>query len=156
MTDTHWNDKGAFLAYAGFSKLFDLPVPQVKFQHGSPHSGDLIVIAKLKEFPLHAEDNWDVIWDNKPVWTETEIPDQEKTSFGAASIVRNQNPLSDKYIWVVGDSFSASLRKYFNATFKEVHYIGHWDKKYKKLPDDLAKAGRKPDMVVIVRVERYF
>lgn len=156
MTDTHWNDKGAFLAYSGFSKFFDLPVPQVEFRHGSTHSGDLIAIAKLKEFPLHAEDNWDVVWDNKPVWTETEIPDQEKTSFGIASIARNQNSLSDKYIWVVGDSFTASLRKYFNATFKEVRYIGHWNKKYKELPADLAKADRKPDMVVIVRAERSF
>lgn len=156
MTNTHWNEKGAFLAYSGFSKLFGLPVPQVEFKHGSIHSGDLIDIAKLKKFPLHAEDNWDVIWTNTPVWTETEIPNQEKTQFGVASIVTNQNSLSDQYIWVVGDSFTESLRKYFNATFKEVHYIGHWDRKLKELPDDLARADRKPDMVIIVRVERSF
>lgn len=156
MTNTHWNNKGAFLAYSGFSTLFGLPVPQVKFQHGSTHSGDLIDIAKLKEFPLHAEDNWDVIWANKPVWIEIAIPNQEKTSFGVATIVTNQNSLSDKYIWVVGDSFTASLRKYFNATFKEVRYVGHWGRKLKELPDDLARADRKPDMVIIVRVERSF
>jgi len=156
MTDTHWNHKGSFLAYSGFSKVVGLPVPKIDFKHGSTHSGDLINIAKLTEFPLHAEDNWDVLWANKPVWTETEIPNQEKTSFGVASIVKNNNSLSDKYIWVVGDSFTSSLRQYLNATFKEVRYIGHWNKKLKELPGGLARADRKPDMVVIVRVERTF
>jgi peptidoglycan/LPS O-acetylase OafA/YrhL len=156
MTDTHWNHKGSFLAYSGFSKALGLPVPKLTFQHGSTHSGDLINIAKLTDFPLHAEDNWDVIWTNKPAWTETEIPNQEKTTFGVGSIVKNQNSLSDKYIWVVGDSFSSSLRQYFNATFREVRYVGHWNRKLKELPDDLARADRKPDIVVIVRVERSF
>lgn len=156
MTNTHWNNKGAFLAYSGFSKRLGLPVPEVEFQHGSTHSGDLINIAKLKNFPLHAEDNWDVVWKNKPVWTEKEIPDEQKTAFGAASIVTNKNPLSNKYIWVVGDSFTGSLRQYFNATFKEVHYVGHWDHKLKDLPADLTKADKKPDMIIIVRVERSF
>jgi len=157
MTDTHWNEKGSFLAYSGFLKLFGLPVPQLEFQHdGSTHRGDLVNIAKLEEFPLHSEDNWNFIWVNKPVWTETKIPNQEKTAFGVASIVRNQNSLSDKYIWVVGDSFSGSLRKYFNATFNEVRYIGHWNRKLKEFPGDLARSDRKPDIVVIVRVERSF
>lgn len=161
MTNTHWNNKGSFLAYSGFSKVLGLPVPKIDFQQGATHSGDLINIAKLTDFPLHAEDNWDVIWANKPAWTETEIPNQEtpnqeKTTFGVASIVKNQNPLSDKYIWVAGDSFTSSLRKYFNATFKEVRYVGHWTRKLKELPDDLARAKRKPDMVIIVRVERSF
>ena len=133
-----------------------MPVPKIDFQQGTTHGGDLINIAKLTDFPLHAEDNWDVIWDNKPVLTEAEIPNQEKTTFGVASIVKNQNPLSDKYIWVVGDSFTSSLRKYFNATFKEVRYVGHWNRKLKELPDELARADRKPDIVVIVRVERSF
>ena len=156
MTNTHWNYKGAFLVYSGFSKLFGLPVPQVEFQHISTHSGDLIKIANLKEFPLHKEDNWNVIWANKSAWTEVEIPNQEKTAFGLASIVKNRNPLSDKYIWVVGDSFTGPLRQYFNATFKEVRYVGHWNKRLKELPDDLTRADRKPDMVIIVRVERSF
>ena len=156
ITYTHWNHKGSFLAYSGFSKALGLPVPKITFQHGSTHSGDLINIAKLTDFPLHAEDNWDVTWINKPVWKETEIPNQEKTTFGLASIVKNQNSLSDKYIWVIGDSFTTSLRQYFNATFKEVRYDVGCIRKLKELPEDLARADRKPDIVVIVRVERSF
>lgn len=156
MTDTHWNNKGAFLAYAGFLKLVNLPVPEVKFQHGSTHGGDLINIAKLKKFPLHSEDNWDVVWKNKPVSARKEIPGEQKTAFGPTEIVLNKNPLSNKYIWVIGDSFTTALKQYFNATFGEVYYVGHWGKKLKELSADLTHADRKPDMVIIVRVERSF
>jgi peptidoglycan/LPS O-acetylase OafA/YrhL len=156
MTNTHWNDKGAFLSYLGFAKLFNFPVPNVEFKHGSTHSGDLIEISKLKNFPLHAEDNWDVVWKNKPIWTENKIPNEQKTTFGFAKIVINKNPLLDKYIWIVGDSFAGSLEQYFNATFKEVRYIGHWADKLEDLPNYLEKVDRKPDMIIVVRVERSF
>ena len=115
----------------------------VDFQRGATHRGDLIRISKLKNFPLHSEDNWDAILKDKPNWKKSE------------SVVINQTPLSDKYIWVLGDSFSAALRPYFNATFKEVYYLGNLDK-LNDLPIDLKGAKRKPDIIVIVRVERSF
>lgn len=155
-TDTHWNNKGAFLAYSGFANVLGLPIPQVEFKQGAIHSGDLIAISKLKNFPLNADDNWDVIWKNKPTWTESEIPDEQKTAFGSAKVILNSNPLSNKYVWVVGDSFTGAMMQYFNATFKEIRYVGHWGDKLKDLPDTLAKVDRKPDMIIIVRVERSF
>lgn len=156
MTDTHWNAKGAFLTYSGFSKLADFPVPKVEFKKGSPHSGDLIAISKLKDFPLNAEDNWEIIWKDKPEWAENEIQNEQKTSFGTSTLVANEKPLSNKYIWVVGDSFTSALKQYFNATFKEVRYVGHWKDKLIDLPSELANADKKPDMIVVVRVERSF
>jgi peptidoglycan/LPS O-acetylase OafA/YrhL len=157
MTDTHWNAKGAFLTYEGFCRIFDLPVPKIEFQQGSTFRGGLIDIAKLNDFPLHSDDNWDVIWKDKPVWTEKEIPNAVKyVAFGAPTIVTNNSALSDKRIWVVGDSFTSGLRQYFNATFKETRYVGHWGEKLKDLPLDLVKADEKPDMIIIVRVERSF
>lgn len=156
MTDTHWNNKGAFLAYKDFSKVFGLPVPEVSFKPGSVHRGDLIDIAKLKEFPLHSEDNWDVVWKRKPNWLEKEIPHEQKTSFGSTTVVINQKPLSDKTVWVIGDSFASALKQYFNATFKEVYYVGHWDAKHNNISQQLAVAEKKPDMIVIVKVERSF
>jgi len=156
MTDTHWNHKGAFLAYSEFSKLFELPIPEVSFQHTTTHKGDLIPISNLIDLPLHPEDNWDVVWKNKPILTEKEIPNEPTTIFGPSSVVINQNPLSNKYVWVVGDSFTRSLRQYFSATFKEVRFVGHWKKKLKNLHEDLAKADKKPDMIIINRVERQF
>jgi peptidoglycan/LPS O-acetylase OafA/YrhL len=157
MTDTHWNNRGAFLAYSGFSKLLGLPTPQVSFQQGTNHIGDLIDISKLKNFPLHREDNWDVVWKTTPVLTENEIPGEQKTAaFGLPTVVNNQNPLSNKYVWIIGDSFTGNLRQYFNATFKEVRYVGPWGGKIKDLAGDLERADRKPDMIVVIRVERSF
>ena len=156
-TDTHWNNKGAFLAYSGFSKLLQLPIPKVEFvQSSTPHSGDLIAISNLKNFPLYIGDSWDVIWKNKPNWIERDIPDEQKTAFGSSKVVINNNPLTNKYVWVIGDSFTGSLKQYFNATFKEVRYVGHWNDKFKDLPELLDKADRKPNMVIVVRVERSF
>lgn len=156
MTDTHWNNKGAFLTYKGFSKIVGLPVPNVRFKHGSVYRGDLIEIAKLKGFPLHLEDNWDVVWENMPDWTEKEISHEQKTSFGSTTVVINKKPLSDKTVWVIGDSFSLALKQYFNATFKEVYYVGHWDAKHNNIAQQLVVAEQKPDMIVVVKVERSF
>ena len=156
LTDTHWNNKGAFLAYSGFSKILDLPIPEVDFVTGSPHTGDLIGISKLNDFPLSAKDNWDVVWKKKPVWTEKEIPNEQKTTFGSATVVTNEKALSNQYVWVLGDSFAGALKQYFNASFKEVRYVGQWGKKLSDLPSELSKADRKPDLIVVVRVERSF
>ncbi|HEX5278296.1 MAG TPA: acyltransferase family protein [Fluviicoccus sp.] len=155
-TDTHWNDKGAFLAFAGFLKLLDLPPPQVSFVQGRPRSGDLIELSGLSGFPLSALDNWDVVWKEEPAWSEEEIPGERKTTFGLSSVVTNRKPLSEKYVWVIGDSFTAGLRQYFNAAFKEIRYVGHWNSKLADLPAEFSKADRKPDLIVIVRVERSF
>ena len=155
-TNSHWNNKGAFLAYVGFSNTLSLPFPQVEFKQVLSTSGDLIDISKLNNFPLYADDNWDVIWKNNPVFTQLQIPYSQKTLFGSAFLVTNENPLSNKYIWVIGDSFTEALKQYFNATFKEVLYPGNWRDKLKTLPDDLKNAKRKPDMIIIVRVERSF
>ena len=155
MTDTHWNDKGAFVAYADFAKSLGLPIPLVEFKQGAVRSGDLIDIAKLKNYPLHAEDNWDVVWKNKPSWIERETPNDQTKRWGAyPATVVNENPLSGMYVWVVGDSFTSGLRQYFNATFKETRYFGHWEDKHEEIPDALDKADRKPQMIIIVLVER--
>ena len=155
MTDTHWNNKGAYLAYQGFSKLLGLPSPIVDFTNSSPRGGDLIGISKLNNFPLHQEDNWEIVWKNKLSITEQEIPDEQKSTMGSATIVINKNPLSDKYIWVVGDSFTEALKPFINASFNEIRYIGNWNK-LKDLPMELTKASRKPDMIILIRVERSF
>ena len=155
-TDTHWNNKGAFLTFAGFAGLLDLQPPRVTFKQSTTHSGDLIGISKLKNFPLSPLDNWDVVWEEKPVWTEQDIPNEKKTTFGSATLVSNVKPLSNQHVWVVGDSFAGSLRQYFNASFLKVRYVGHWGQKLKILPDEIVKADVKPDFIVIVRVERSF
>jgi len=155
-TDTHWNSKGAYLTFAGFSRLINLRPPKCTFKQGATHSGDLIGISKLTNFPLSPLDNWDVIWSEPPVWVEKVIPSEQKTTFGDVALVTNYKAISKKYVWVVGDSFAESLKPYFNATFHNVRYVGHWKQKLKMLPKEIIKAERKPDLIVIVRVERSF
>ena len=81
-TDSHWNRKGAFLAYSGLLKRADLPIPDVEFELGSVHAGDLINISKLnkgpQDFPLHLGDNWNVNWKIDPIWSKKEILGQPK------------------------------------------------------------------------------
>lgn len=155
-TDTHWNNKGAFIAFRGFADLYNIPLLGVRFVQGGTHGGDLIGISGLKDFPLGAFDNWDVVWSDEPVWNEKKVRDEQKTAFGHATVVINEKPLANKYVWVAGDSFAGVLKQYFNATFSEVRYIGHWGDKLDSLAEDLEKAERKPDLVVIIRVERSF
>lgn len=155
-TDTHWNLKGSFLAFCGFLEKFSIPTPKVDFKEGTTRSGDLIGISGLKNFPLDPLDDWRPIWKNQPNWKLGALQNEKETPFGALELVTNEKPLSEKYVWVVGDSFSVSMRDYFNATFKQVLYVGHWVDKLAGLPEDLANAKQKPDMVVVVKVERSF
>ena len=73
-TDTHWNRKGAFLTFRGFLERLSLPIPEVNFQKGSTHSGDLIGISKLERFPLDFRDDWKVVLKKQPMLERRIIP----------------------------------------------------------------------------------
>ena len=156
-TDTHWNDKGAFLAYSGFLKLLNLPLLQVKFtQSSKTPSGDLIDISGLKNFPLHKGDKYNLVWHEKPLFVEEKALNEPKSTFGIPSISTNAKPISNEHVWVIGDSFTEALKQYFNATFYKVRYVGHWKDHLKTLPEEIKKSKVKPNLIVIVRVERSF
>jgi peptidoglycan/LPS O-acetylase OafA/YrhL len=155
-TDTHWNDKGAFFAFQGFLQKFSIPSPGVYFAQGKNHVGDLIGISGLGTFPLDSNDDWHVIWKKEQVLKNVTLEDKEQTSFGVIEYVNNEQFISNKRIWVIGDSFSSQMRQFFNATFRHVHYVGHWRERLGTLQEDLANASLRPDMVVVIRVERSF
>lgn len=155
-TDTHWNQKGAYIAFNGLVKDLSIPSPKVEFKQGPIYEGDLIGISKLEKFPVGKFDNWVLSWDKEAISIEKILPDEHESSFGHPKIVTTSNALTNKYIWVVGDSFSHSLIPYLNATFKHVKYVGHWVDKLDNLPKELAKADKKPDIILIERVERSF
>ena len=76
--------------------------------------------------------------------------------FGLKEKVLNTSALNDLSVWVIGDSFTSALRPYIEASFKEVRYIGHWDRNIDSLANVLASSIEKPDLVLVVRVERSF
>ncbi len=84
------------------------------------------------------------------------LPRENATPFGKQEIVVNSNPASNKKVWVIGDSFTDRIRPFLNRTFSEVHYIGHLDDKLNEAPSLLAESQDKPDLIILVKVERSF
>lgn len=155
-TDTHWNYKGAFLAFSSLAERMGWPVPEVSFAAGAPYPGDLITMSQRDDFPVAPGDNWQIEWARDPELEVTPLPEQPRSSFVRAQIVSNASPLSEKTVWIIGDSYTNAIRPYFDATFGEVHYVGHWNFKLHTLPDELLAAEEKPDLIVVVRIERSF
>ena len=156
-TGTHWNNKGAYIAFINMLKKLGLEGPTVKFSLQETIPGELIEISKLNNFPFKNGDTWLAKIDHKHELIRSKnsyIATNE--AFGDQEVVYNSNPIINKKIWVTGDSFTNAMRSYFNATFSEVHYLGHWNKRLKGLSSDLEKASTKPDIVIIVKVERFF
>lgn len=155
-TDTHWNPKGAFRAFSTMAERMGWPVPEVSFKVGEPYFGDLVEISQLDTVRVTTGDNWQIEWASDPDLEVVPLTNLPETSFGSTEIVVNMAPLSEETVWVVGDSFTSALRPYINATFREVHYLGHWDEKLRTLPEELLQSKAKPDIVIVIRVERSF
>ena len=155
-TDTHYNGKGAFLVFSALAERMGWLVPEVSFKAGELHSGDLIAISQLDDFSVALGDNWQIEWGSNPDLEIKPLPNLPETSFGRAEIVMNRAPLSEQTVWVIGDSFTNALAPYIDATFKEVHYLGHWNSKLRTLPEELISSEGKPDLIIVVRVERSF
>lgn len=156
-TDTHWNSKGAYLAFRGLINELGLPAPAVSFFPSSKYKGDLVHIARMDNYPLFADDNWEFEFGHDfSLKREVKKSFAVSEAFGAQEVVVNSKPLSDMVVWVAGDSFTTALKPFIEATFREVHYIGHWKDRLKSLSADLVHDTEKPDLVIIVRVERSF
>ena len=154
-TDTHWNDKGAFVAFNNLLIKLGYEGPKVEFSSMPTSGGDLIEISGLRNFPLENDDTWLPSIDHSYELIRTETNNVTDT-FGKQEIVHNSNPILNQKVWVVGDSFTRALKPYLEATFREVHYLGHWNERLNHLSDDLQNASEKPNLVLVIRVERSF
>lgn len=156
-TDTHWNSKGAYLAFRSLISALDYKVPNVSFSLDKSVKGDLIDISRLNNFPLENDDNWRATFLHSFDLTRKDDEQQAfDDTFGKRGVVYNSNPSIDKRVWVVGDSFTTALRPFLEATFREVHYIGKYGTKIYNLQHDLEGASEKPELVLIIRTERSF
>ena len=161
-TDSHWNQKGAYVSFRFLMESLHLKCPDVKFTEGTPYKGDILTNRNLmnieiKDFPVHSNDNWDFqILSDCEIVREEFHNESKKNTFGWLGTTRNNNALNDLKVWVIGDSFTSALRPFIEASFKEVKYIGHWSNKLDSLDAELANSKEKPDLVFVVRVERSF
>ncbi|NRB00080.1 MAG: hypothetical protein HRU32_09700, partial [Rhodobacteraceae bacterium] len=132
------------------------PVPEVSFRHGAPYAGDLISISNRDDFPIEKGDVWETEWKTVQEIERRPLPNQPETEFGRPSVSTNRAALSNKSVWVIGDSFTNQIVPFLESTFKEVSLLGHANQKLQTLPDDLRNTEEHPDLVIIVSVERSF
>tara|TARA_B100000497_G_scaffold83157_1_gene92706 strand:- start:557 stop:2644 length:2088 start_codon:yes stop_codon:yes gene_type:complete len=156
-TDSHWNQKGSYLAFKSLMEKLSLNIPSVDFiQSGSTRRGDLIKLSKLSDFPLSDGDDWRFKILSESKISKEEFKDQPKNHFGWKGKVSNTKALNDMSVWVIGDSFISAIRPYIDASFRDVRYVDHWSPKLDLLPSELALSAEKPDLILVVRVERTF
>lgn len=153
-TDTHWNSKGAYIAYNDFLKKLGFPRLNISFKNEEKKPGDLISISKISNFKLYNGDNFSPIINTKNITCNDVF--EARDPFGVIQNCFNPNAPVNKRVWIIGDSFNGALRVYFKETFKEVDFLGHWSKQLDLLPKKLSDSKIKPDMIVIIRVERSF
>lgn len=156
-TDSHWNSKGAYIAYTAFLKELGIPPIDVTFTLINSKYGDIADIAglKKKDLTFHNDDNFEVSF-NSPQDVKCTYIGFTHISFGNNEDCINSLAPIDKKVWVIGDSFSIALREYFSATFKNVYFMGHWHEQLPILPKEIAESKEKPDIVVIVKIARSF
>ena len=159
-TDTHWNQKGAYLAFSAMMELLDLKYPKIQFELSSQHKGDLIGISGSNDFAMHNDDNWsqsDLIDEGVEIVADPNQPDPSVfLGTNWRGTIRNQQGVDDLVVWVVGDSFTNSIKPYLNSSFSNIKYLGHWSSTIDDLPTILSESNEKPDLVLVVRVERSF
>lgn len=126
VTDTHWNDYGAFIAFIHLLYQIDpsfcktIQEEDFSFIPAKSFAGDLINIGNLIYNDKNYQDNFDVFYRNIPIKT---INSEEKENNGI-KIIQSTNPnaLINKTVWIIGDSFSVALRPYFFFFFNTVYF----------------------------------
>ena len=119
-----------------------LKYPNLQFYLEGKFKGDIVTkISKIKNFPLHPDDNWNQIgWEIIPNQNQSDANIFE-TILGRIKILRSpmnyHDPLdvfknywsgvvknsqgpNDLVVWVAGDSFLRGLKRYLNASFTNV------------------------------------
>lgn len=139
-TDTHWNARGAYVAFDGFREWAGLPeLPPLSLVKAPAHAGDLIGSSGYADFPISAGDNFTLQWNVPPSLQQED------------NLISNSGAASGKTVWIFGDSFAEALKPYIAATFKTVRFFKHDEFK-----DVVSSQLPHPDIVLWIIVERRF
>lgn len=154
-TDTHWNDWGAYVAHLAILKSIDTLLA-------------VETIPLLSKEDILAEQNpndiflmlngLDVIIDVKDIAAQrVKVSLQgaccQTPTVSDGNYVIYENPLAQKVIWVVGDSFSDKLQFYLAPYFRKIVFMRFFESQ-KSIPRALIDTGT-PDLIIDERAERY-
>jgi peptidoglycan/LPS O-acetylase OafA/YrhL len=154
-TDTHWNLAGSYAAARGVARALDVPIPDVEFRAGPLYKGDLVLKYKLWDAPVMTGDNWMPYIGGAPLGI-AEVERDPVYSQGIMGVARSKDATSGSHAWVWGDSCLTGLRPYFEIMFQKVTYKGHWRGARAEEITQFDAGEGKPDVVIMVRVERSF
>lgn len=148
--DTHWNDFGAYIGYQEITRMIKQNYKQIspvvcnKIDSAPHEIGDLTNM-------LGSSAEKDLIQYPKPVLNDSSVceyntPDKEERN--GFMCYNNNKKLN---VFVLRDSFTSALKRYFNNTFKTVKY--EW--RYDITKDDLKYIKNNSNIIVLEQVERY-
>jgi peptidoglycan/LPS O-acetylase OafA/YrhL len=160
MMDTHWNAIGAYVAFNDLCKQLGFPEIPVSFEPGPPRKDDLVDrIANPKDHPKGFNDNFRAILPvPKSDFNKVEIQNPDPKIFNEVAAFHNDKALTSHSVMVIGDSYYWALEEYIPIVFRDVTYIGHWEKMlWKDLADHLEDGSlQAPEYLLIEIIERAF
>lgn len=127
VTDTHWNNYGAFIAFIRLiprlNQNFAAIIKEEDFTFipAKSFAGDLINIGNFIYTDKDYQDNFKVFYKNMPMEAPNARENNDQTL--KLSQIVNPDAILDKTVWIIGDSFSTALRPFFSFCFKTVYFI---------------------------------
>lgn len=160
-TDTHWNNKGALIAYNEIIKTLKTKVTSLKYkiQNTKVPSGDLIRISKMSSFfKDYKEDDIKILLNDDKIAICDILKgriDCSAHNNGLLNVyTKNEKAANELKLLYIADSFSFATSELVNHTFKEIYKIYRGKMTSKEL-EGFIKAN-KPDIVIYQIVERHF
>jgi peptidoglycan/LPS O-acetylase OafA/YrhL len=156
-TDSHWNSLGAYIAYRQLMQRLGLSGMKYEFVSDESRAGDIVELSGLEHFPIMTGDTWVARPEQAEKNVEFPVEKTRETTFGTSLFTVNNRAPINKVVWVLGDSFTKELRPYLSSSFLEVQFLGHWGLgNLATLADELVNAANPPDIILVVRAERFF
>lgn len=144
--DTHWNELGGFYGFKALMNVIQPDYNNFEYNVETPklHSReeDLARFLGMTDFFLDDDPEVEYLED-KPVTTEV-----LEDSLRELEISYNEDPVIDKTIMIVGDSYRTSMKPYFQKVFRRVITMVREDSA-RSLIDEY-----NPDIVILEAVER--
>jgi hypothetical protein len=139
-TDTHWNNRGAYIAFNEFNQWAGFPkLPNYYFQEFIGNYGDLVAIGGFNDSAFSKEIGFNI------------VPDILQEVNEVDNIYYNQQSITSLTAWIFGDSFANALKPYILKTFRQAQFFGHHE-----FESTVQNKQEFPDIVLWIIVERNF